>query len=58
MHYQSLELIIYETKHFKICLLFLKVPNTSISAKVSGKRLNRGGDYYSLKIPVIYCFHG
>ena len=41
----------------KICLLFLKVPNTSITAQVSGKRLNRGGGY-GLEIPVIYRFHG
>ena len=41
----------------KICLLFLRVPNTSITAQVSGKRLNRGGGY-GLEIPVIYRFHG
>ena len=41
----------------KICMLFLKVPNTSITAEVVGKRLNRGGGY-GLEIPVMYRFHG
>ena len=27
----------------KTCLMFLKVPNTSIEVQVIGKRLNRGG---------------
>ena len=37
----------------KICMLFLKVPNISITAEVVGKRLNRGGGY-GLEIPVMY----
>ena len=41
----------------KICMLFLKVPNTSITAEVVGERLNCGGGY-GLEIPVMYCFHG
>ena len=41
----------------KICMLFLKVPNTSITAEVVGERLNRGGGY-GLEIPVMYRFHG
>ena len=41
----------------KICMLFLKVPNTSITTKVVGKRLNRGGGY-GLEIPVMYRFYG
>ena len=41
----------------KLCILFLKMPNTYITAKVIGKRLNRGGGY-GLEIPVIYHFHG
>ena len=38
----------------KVCLLILKVPNTSITAEVFGKRLIRGG--YCLESPVIYHF--
>ena len=41
----------------KICLLFLKVSNTYITAEVIGKRLNRVCGY-GLEIPVIYHFHG
>ena len=38
----------------KICLLFLKVPNTSIiTVQVSGTRLNHGSDY-GLEISVVY----
>ena len=37
--------------------LFLKVPYTSITAKVTSKRMNRGGGY-SLEVPVIYYFTG
>ena len=41
----------------KLCILFLKVPNTYITADIIGKRLNRRGGY-GLEIPVIYNFHG
>ena len=41
----------------KLCTLFLKVPNTGIRARVTGKRLNRGGGY-GLEIPVVYEFVG
>ena len=35
----------------KLCILFLNVPNTYITAEVIGKRLSRGGGY-GLEIPV------
>ena len=41
----------------KLCTLFLKVPNTRIRARVTGKRLNRGGGY-GLEVPVVYDFVG
>ena len=40
----------------KICMLSLKVPNTSITAEVVGERLNRGGGY-GLEIHVMHRFH-
>ena len=36
---------------------FLKLPNSKISCKVKGKRLNRGAGY-GLEIPLIYTFNG
>ena len=36
---------------------FLKLPNSSISAKVTGCRINRGAGY-DLEIPVDYTFSG
>ena len=36
---------------------FLKVPNSKLSCKVKGKRLNRGAGY-GLEIPVIYKING
>ena len=41
----------------KICISFLKVPKTSITAEITGKRLNVGGGY-GLQIPAIYLLHG
>ena len=36
---------------------FLKLPNSKLSCKVKGKRLNRGAGY-GFEIPVIYTFNG
>ena len=36
---------------------FLKLPNSRLSCKVKGKRLNRGAGY-GLEKPVIYTFNG
>ena len=41
----------------KMCMLFLKVPNTLITAEVIRERINRGGGY-GLEFPVMYCFYG
>ena len=41
----------------KLSSLFLKVQNTSITAIVTGKRLNRGGGY-GLEVPVTFTFYG
>ena len=40
----------------KFVYKFLKLPNSKISCKVKGKRLNRGAEYDS-DIPVIYTFN-
>ena len=46
----------HETFQYYV-LMFLKVQNTSIRAKVIGKRLNgRGG--YGMEVPVNYRFDG
>ena len=36
---------------------FLKLPNSKLSCKVKGKRLNKSAEY-GLEIPVIYTFNG
>ena len=41
----------------KLCTLFLKVPSTRIRARVTGKRLNRGGGY-GLEVPVVFSSTG
>ena len=41
----------------KFVYKFLKLPNSKLSCKVKGKRLNRGAGY-GLEIPVIYTFNG
>ena len=41
----------------KFVYQFLKLPNSKLSCKVKGKRLNRGAGY-GLEIPVIYTFSG
>ena len=41
----------------KFVYKFLKLPNSKLSSKVKGKRLNRGA-VYGLEIPVIYTFNG
>ena len=41
----------------KFVYKFLKLPNSKLSCKVEGKRLNRGAEY-GLEIPVIYTFNG
>ena len=41
----------------KFAYKFLKLPNSKLSCKVKGKRLNRGAGY-GLEIPVIYAFNG
>ena len=41
----------------KFIYKFLKLPNSKLSCKVKGKRLNRGAGH-GLEIPVIYTFNG
>ena len=41
----------------KFVYKFLKLPNSKLSCKVKGNRLNRGAEY-GLEIPVIYTFNG
>ena len=41
----------------KFVYKFSKLPNSKLSCKVKGKRLNRDGGY-CLEIPVIYTFNG
>ena len=40
----------------KFVYKFLKLPNSKLSCKVKGNRLNRGAEY-GLEIPVIYTFN-
>ena len=47
----------YATYYIQIVYKFLKLPNSKLSCKVKGKRLNRGAGY-GLEIPVIYTFNG
>ena len=42
---------------YKFVYKSLKLPNSKLSCKVKGKRLNRGAGY-GLEIPVIYTFNG
>ena len=41
----------------KFVYKFLQLPNSKLSYKLKGKRLNRGAGY-DLDIPVIYTFNG
>ena len=42
---------------YKFVYKSLKLPNSKLSCKVKGKRLNRGAGH-GLEIPVIYTFNG